>query len=92
MLLGSKQHTAGDTRLWKISYDRWLDNTATIQEIELTPDADDCTIDDIVILGREVNFILAGGTINTTCVVAVKMTDSLKNVKTDSLMFTFVAP
>jgi hypothetical protein len=92
MILGSKNHTVGDTRLWRLDYDRWLDNTATIADATVTSSSTSCTASQVTVLGREITFFLTGGTLNETLTVSVQMTDSLGNVKHDSILFTVVAP
>jgi len=92
MLVSSKQHTAGDTRQWTVQYDRWLDNTATIASVDISSDSVDCTVDTPVILGTDVVFKLSGGTTGERVTLLMTMTDSLGNVKTDTLKFIVVAP
>jgi hypothetical protein len=90
MLLGSKHHTVGDTRRWTVSYEDWLDN-AQIEQIDVQSDSVTCTIGDITRLGPEVSFLLVGGTLNERLTVTLVMTDSLANIKTDTIAFTVVA-
>jgi hypothetical protein len=44
------------------------------------------------ILGKDVQFFVAGGTLGETATITLTMTDSFGNVKTDTLAFTVVAP
>lgn len=92
MILGSKQHTTGNTTRWRIDYSRWLDNTATIESADITSPSDLLTVDNLTVLGREVVFFLSGGELNKTVTLSVQMTDSLGNVKYDTILFTVVAP
>jgi hypothetical protein len=92
MLLGSKTHTAGDSRRWIIDYSRWLDNTATIKIISLGSSSTTCMVDTGEIKGKEVIFYLTGGTIGETCTVSLTMTDSFDNIRHDTLKFTVIAP
>jgi hypothetical protein len=92
MILGSRQHTAGDTKRWRLDYSRWLDNTATIVTAVLTSSSTTCTVDDVTVLGREVVFFLQGGETGETLTLSVVMTDSLGNLKNDTILFTVVAP
>lgn len=92
MLLGSKQHTAGDTRRWRIDYSRWLANTVDIVDAVVTSSSITCTVDDSVVLGDEVIFFLIGGLQGETLTVAVAMTDTDGNVKNDTIAFTVIAP
>ena len=92
MILGSKQHTVGNTTRWRIDYSRWLDNTATIETAAITSPAAALTVGDTMVLGREVVSFLSGGEVNETTTLSVQMTDSLGNVKNDTIVFTVVAP
>jgi hypothetical protein len=92
MLIASKQHTEGDTRQWTIQYGRWLDNTATIEQVDAQSDSDTCTVNTPVILGTDVVFLLSGGTLGERVTVGLTMTDSLGNIKHDTIKFTVVAP
>lgn len=93
-LLASKQHTVGDTRRWTVRYKRWLDNTVGIKTITAVSSSTTCTIGTPapVILGQDVQFYLTGGALNETLTVTLTMTDTIGNVKNDTLVFTVVAP
>lgn len=92
MLLGSKQHTVGDTRRWVIQYHRWLDNTADIDQVDVTSSSLTCTVGNISILGKDVVFFLTGGVLGETTIVTLVMNDSFGNSKTDTISFHVVAP
>jgi hypothetical protein len=92
MLLGSKQHTAGDTKRWRIDYSRWLGNAVDIASATLTSSSATCTVDDSVVLGDEVVFFLSGGVQGENVTVSVAMTDTDGNLKNDTIAFTVVAP
>lgn len=92
MLLGSKAHTAGDTRRWVIKYGKWLDNTAEVQQIAVTSSSVTCTVANTQTLGNDIIFFLTGGAVGETLTVALEMTDSLGNIKNDTINYTVVAP
>jgi hypothetical protein len=92
MILGAKQHTAGDTKKWTIEYEDWLDNTASIAQFVATSPSSDLTIANITILGHQGTFQVVGGVANEQVVVALVMTDSVGNVKNDTISFTVVPP
>jgi hypothetical protein len=92
MLIASKQHTVGDIRQWVVQYDRWLANTATIEQIAAQSDSNTCTVDTPVILGTDIVFFLSGGTLGERVTVELTMTDSIGNIKHDTVKFTVVAP
>jgi len=93
MVLGSKTHTIGDTKRWVVEYDRWLDNTAVIQNISVTSPSTTCTIGTPAptFQGSDVIFFLTGGALGETFSVALQMTDSFGNIKHDTIAFTVVA-
>jgi hypothetical protein len=92
MILGAKSHTAGDTRRWTIDYGAWLDNTATIEQCAVMSSSTTCTAGQILILGNRVIFFLTGGVLNEQLTVTLAMTDSLGNIKNDTINFIVVAP
>jgi len=92
MILGSKHHTAGNSTRWRVDYSYWLDNTATIVDASVASSSVTCTISESVILGQVVVFFLIGGVTGETLTVSIVMTDSLGNIKRDTIMFTVVAP
>jgi len=91
-LLGSKQHTEGDIRRWRVNYDRWLDNTAEIEQVDVVSTSPTCTVSDISILGHDVIFFINDGIVGETFTVTITITDSFRNVKTDTISFHVVTP
>jgi hypothetical protein len=93
-LLASKIHTQGDTKRWTVCYDAWLDNAATIQTITVHSSSTTCTVTTPAptILGGDVVFFLTGGTLNEQLTISLTMTDTLGNIKNDTIAFTVVAP
>jgi hypothetical protein len=77
---------------WRVDYDDWLDNAATIEQIDVESNSATCTVGNISILGREIVFFLSGGVVNEQVTLSLTMTDSLENVKNDSVSFVVVAP
>jgi hypothetical protein len=92
MIIASKQHTQGDTKQWVVQYDRWLDNAATIEQIDIQSDSVTCTVDTPVILGTDIVFFLSGGTQGERVTLALTMTDSLGNIKHDTIKFSVISP
>lgn len=91
-LLGSKAHTAGDTKRWTVDYSDWLDNAASITDIEALSDSDTCTVNDVTTDGPSIVFFLTGGELNERLIVSLTMTDNFGNIKHDTIAFTCVAP
>jgi hypothetical protein len=92
MILGSKLHTAGNSTRWRVDYSYWLDNTATIVDASVASSSPTCQVSESVILGSVVTFFLIDGVVGETLTVNIVMTDSLGNIKRDTIMFTVVAP
>lgn len=90
-LLASMQHTADDTRRWTVDYSNWLDN-AKIEQVNVESDSATCTVGNVTILGPEVTFFLMGGEPNERLTVSLVMSDSVGNIKRDTVKFTVVAP
>jgi hypothetical protein len=92
MILGSKRHTEGDSILWTVNYEKWLDDNAALATVNVQSSSTTLTVGTITVLGPEVKFLLIGGTENERATVTLTMTDNLGNVKHDSIAFTVVAP
>jgi hypothetical protein len=100
MLLGSKSHTAGNTRRSTGSYDYWLDNAAEIERIDVQSSSATCTVSQPPqILGRQVAFFLNGGEVflnggevDESVTVTLTMRDGVGNIKNDTIKFVCVAP
>ena len=91
-LLGSKQHTVGNTTRWNINYAHWLEKDgANIEQIDVQSNSITCTVGNISVLGPDVFFFLSGGTLNEQLVVSLTMTDNIGNIKHDTIAFTVVA-
>jgi len=90
-LLASKPHTEGDTKVWTVTYDNWLANTATIEHIDIASSSSIYTVGTPEILGNDVVFPLVGGAVNERTKLTLTMTDSLGNIKHDTVIFSGVA-
>jgi hypothetical protein len=90
-LINSKQHTAGDTKRWTVQYDRWLANTATIEQIDVASSSASFSVGGEQVLGTDIVFFLSGGAVNERTTLTLTMTDSLGNIKHDTVIFTGVA-
>jgi hypothetical protein len=89
--LASKHHTQGDTKVWKVSYEDWLDNAAMIEQADVQSSSPTCTVSDIEISGPRIVFLLTGGTLNERVTVTLTMSDNFGNIKHDTIFFTVVA-
>jgi hypothetical protein len=91
-MIASRHHTVGDTRIWTINYEPWLDNAAVIETINVASNSTTCTASAGTISGPRVMFTLTGGVLNERLTVTLTMTDSFGNIKHDSIVFTVLAP
>lgn len=93
MLLTHKKHTAGNRRRFVVDYRDWLCDGTWIVTAAVTSSSLTATIDDVEVLeGHEVAFFVNDGTVDESFVVSVEITDSLTEVKLDTINFTVVAP
>jgi hypothetical protein len=92
MLLSSKSHTVGDTTRWVVDYTRALENTAAINSATVTSSSTTCTTNNEKTQGKEVEFFLTGGALGEALTVSVQVTDSIGNIRNDTIAFTVVAP
>ena len=91
-LLGSKQHTVGNTTRWNVNYAGWLEKDgANIEQVDIQSNSVTCTAANISVLGPDVFFFLSGGVQNERFVVSLTMTDNIGNIKHDTISFTVVA-
>lgn len=98
MVIGSKQHSAGDAIRYEIDYSYWLDEGRTIKNtgysaaITTTPAPSDVTISAVSVTADRLFFMLSGGSVNETFTVQVQITDTLDEVVIDTINFTITAP
>lgn len=91
-LLGSKRHTAGDTRRWEVDYSRFLGNAVELAQVEVASPSATCMIGDVETQGAVASFFLTGGVSGETLTVALQMSDTEGNIRNDTLAFTVIAP
>ena len=99
MLIGNKQHTAGNRTRYEIDYEEWLDEGRTLNQSSgfsaaLAPGStvNDVTIDQVSVTSHRLYFFVSGGSINEAFTVQVQVTDTLGEIVTDTVNYTVVAP
>lgn len=100
MLLGRKNHTAGNETRFEIDYENWLESGETLSPTGNTvalSAAFTATVTDVVISGIQVTsnkiyFMLEGGSLNEVFTLDVHAVTSRGEEKNDTLGFTVVAP
>lgn len=100
MLLAKKTHTIGGRRRWRVDYANWLDEGHTCKSATVTltdtavPVVTGATIDTVSVAadGHRVIFWTNGGAVNELFTANIVMTDSVGQVKIDTVQFTVIAP
>lgn len=96
MLIGSRQHGAGNTTRYEVDYCYWLDRGQTLHNFGfsavLVNAPADVTISGIATTANKLFFTIAGGSVNETFTVQVQVTDTLNEVVVDTIDFTVAAP
>lgn len=98
--LGTKNHTAGNDKIFKVDYSDWLPDGVTISGTPtvalsaiFTATVTDITITGVAALpSHQVTFMLSGGSVNEAFTLDVQVTDSRGEIKNDTLGFRVVAP
>ncbi len=70
----------------------WLDPGVHVTDGSAVADDDTVTVDDVTVANNKIYLFVSGGTVNTTFTVTVTMTDSVGEVKNDTLVFNCVDP
>lgn len=93
-VLGKAEHTVNNRTRWIIDYSDWLDRGQHIVTAPVTSSSTTATVDGVALLDdkRHVVFFTNGGVLNETFTVTVVMTDTLTQIKKDTIDFVVVAP
>lgn len=96
MLIGSKQHSAGDRIRYEVDYLDWLDEGRTIRPSNfsavVSSGTTTATIESISVTSDKLFFFVNGGAVNETFTVEVSIKDTLDEVVVDTINFTITAP
>lgn len=98
MLIGTRQHTAGNKTRYKVNYRDWLEEGRTLNQSTgfsatvLSPAPADVTVDQASVTADDLYFWVSGGSLNETFSVQVQVTDTLGEIVIDTIGFTVVAP
>ncbi len=100
MLIGTKQHTAGNrTRYW-VDYIDWLEDGRTLNQVSGSsvsiitpaPAPADVTVSVAQINQDRFYYWVQGGSVNETFTVQIQVTDTLGEIVIDTVQFTVVQP
>lgn len=96
MLIGSKQHGAGNSTRYEVEYCYWLEPGRTLQNAGFSAvlvDAPaDVAISAVSVTAHRLYFMIIGGSVNETFTVQVQVTDTLNEVVVDTINFSVLAP
>lgn len=88
--LAKKAHTVGNRKRWTLTYARWLPEGISIASAVATSSSVTATVDGVTSKDHHLMFFTNGGTVNETFTVTVQITDTLGQVKNDTVEFTVV--
>lgn len=92
MVLGTRKHTAGNTRRWYVDYSEWLDRGHVPTSFAGVSSSSTLTVSAFTILSEgRCSFLTAGGLAGETATVTVTMHDNNGQIKVDECMFMVVA-
>lgn len=98
MLIGTKQHTAGNKTRYHVSYRDWLDVGRTLDQSTgysaavLSPAPSDVTVDQASVTADDLYFWVSGGSLNEAFTVQVQVSDTLGEIVIDTVNFIVVPP
>lgn len=97
MIIGRKQHTAGNVTRYEIDYEEWLDEGRTLENSGFSatlvaPAPTDVTITNVSVTAHRLFFFVGGGSINEAFTVQTQVTDTLGEIVIDTITFTVVQP
>lgn len=89
-VLGKRPHTVGNRKRFVVNYSRWLPEGVTIASQSETSSSLTATVDGVTAKDHHLTFFTNGGTLNETFTVSVQITDTLGQIKNDTVEFTVV--
>lgn len=99
MLIGTKQHTAGNKTRYEIDYDEWLDEGRTINQsvgfsaaLVAGSTVTDVTVGTASVTASKLYFWVQGGSVNEAFTAQVQITDTLGEIVIDTVNFNVVSP
>lgn len=90
MTLAKRPLTVNNNKRYTINYGRWLPEGVTIVSQVVSASSDNATISNVTIKEIRLNFFVSASVVNETFTVSVQITDSIGQVKNDTLEFTVV--
>lgn len=90
MAIAKRPLTVGNNKRYTLNYGRWLPEGVTIVSQSVSASSANVTISNVTIKEIRLNFFVTATTVNETFTVSVQITDSIGQVKNDTLEFTVV--
>ena len=93
-LLAKKNHTVGNRTRWIVDYTEWLKSGIYLLTVTVTSDSATATVDGVAMFDdkKHVVFFTNGGVLDEVFTVSLSVTDTLTEIKNDTIEFTVVAP
>ena len=93
-LLAKKNHTVGNRTRWVVDYTEWLKPGAYILTMTVTSSSADAPVSGVALLhdDKHIVFFTNGGVLDEVFTVSLSVTDTLTEIKNDTIEFTVVAP
>ncbi len=97
MLIGAKQHGAGNTIRYEVDYIDWLDEGRTLlptgfSATNITATVTDVTVSNVSVTAHKLYFFVSGGSVNEAFTVQTQVQDTLGETVIDTINFTVVQP
>lgn len=92
MVLARRRLTAGDKRLITVSYEYWLASGVTLAAALVTDNSANLTISAITVYADYITFFVQGGVVNESITLSIQTTDSIGEIKNDTVELFVVAP
>lgn len=89
--LAKRPHTVGNKKRYTVNYGRWLPEGVTIASSSVTTTDTSVTITVAASADHRLTFFVEGGTLNQTFTVSVQITDSIGQIKNDTIEFSVVS-
>jgi hypothetical protein len=93
-LLATKTHTVGNRARWTVDYSDWLQDGAVLFTAAIVSSSITATVDTTSFnpTKTEVMFFVNGGLLNEVFTVTLTVSDTLSQIRVDTVTFTVVAP
>jgi hypothetical protein len=93
MILGNRQHTAGNAIRYIVDYTNWVTDGEGLASSIVTSSSPDVVVSNVIVRpDHHISFILTGGVVKEVFTVALQTTSTISEVHNSTINFTVVAP